>query len=121
MWTAFLSAAIPVVAEQFLGGDKGGKGQAAQPREKQKTLAQSFMEQALNPRQKESRQARVSAITEKGQGATFQIARLVQQEIEDSYGQNSRAEIERIFGDDGAYARNGIQGLPPSLQETLRS
>ena len=121
MWGAILSAAIPIVAEQVLGGDKGGKGQAAQPREKQKTLAQSFMEQALNPRQKESRQAEVRGVSETGKGANFQIARLLQQEIQDSYGQNSRAAIQRIFGGDGAYARNGIQGLPPSLQETLRS
>jgi len=114
--------AAPLVVDQFLGGDKKtGTGEAAGETRREKTLAQSFLDSALNPQQKVSRQAEVRGVSETGKGANFQIARLLQQEIQDSYGQNSRAAIQRIFGPNGAYERNGIRALPPSLQETLRS
>tara|TARA_R110002020_G_scaffold459146_1_gene677078 strand:+ start:933 stop:1274 length:342 start_codon:yes stop_codon:yes gene_type:complete len=105
------------VVSNMLAGDKKGGGQQQQSGGSKDNVFDTFMKMGEAAA---SRKGEILGITKRGQNANQQIAKILEQELLDAYGTNTRQALTRIYGPDGPVQSAGIR-LPPSLQETLRS
>ena len=115
---AFPVAALVSVGLNYLTADKGGGGQQQQSGDSKKDSAfDTFMKMGEAAA---SRRGELLGITRRGNTANQQIAAILEKELLDAYGTNTRQALARIYGPNGPVQLAGIR-LPPSLQETLRS
>ena len=105
------------VVSNMLAGDKKGGGQQQQSGGAKDNVFDTFMKMGEAAA---SRRGELLGITRRGNSANQQIAAILEKELLDAYGTNTRQALARIYGPNGPVQLAGIR-IPPSLQETLRS